>query len=390
MSVFVGAPTPPPSTQRAHYRFIQPPTLRGEVWVWPHLTVDRSEGRGEGVKATDDIERGLLVPYNGVPWLDDDYSCGGMHKNIHVSQREQDYALFSHLHDMNTDDAPRKTMNVWVVADPESHACANHFCIAGMVNEATEGKLEFYHSCFVHLSPDQLQLMPHYGAFTLGTDRFLLITSDVVAGSEILTYYGTSYKSFREGKYVAKQGQWINYANGSVDYETVNTLSAVEAIDVEEEADVPPALRVYKSIPEAIVDGVMHKLGITTEEELRAFERTSYMYGRAGETMNIDAVGKPIERMSDLRLRQTLWYHNAEGSDSPDLGYGWHKGFVYRVSKQPQLKLRLCIPRLSASWGDIELSRQRIGEMIEINGTRQHILQFAINRMGEVDGGAKP
>ena len=339
------------------------------------------------MKATENIERGLLIPYNGVLWLDDDYSRGGIRKNIHVSQREQDYALFSHLYDMNTDDASKKTMEVWVVADPESHACANHFCIAGMVNEATEGKREFYNSYFIHLSPAQLQLMPHYGAFTWGTNRFLLITSDVVAGSEILTYYGTSYKSFREGKYVAKQGQWINFANGSVDHETVDALSAVEAIDVEEEADVPPALRVYKSIPRAIVDGVVDKLGMMTEEDLQAFERTSYMYGRAGETMNIDAVGKPIERMRDLRLGQTLWYYNAE---SPDLGHGWHKGFVYRVSKQPQLKLKLCIPRLSANWGDIELSRQRIGEMIEINGTSQHILQFAINRMGEVDGGAQP
>ena len=357
------------------FRFIKPPTLHNGIWVWPHLYVDDAGKKGNGVFAKEDIPRGLLIPYAGELWMEDEY-----YDNKFKSDREIAYALGGRLSGMTLGDS-KLALKTIVSADPDSHICRSQFCIAGMVNEASEDAAhELYNAEFVDLPVHQAKLMPRYGAFVRGLSSFLLTTTDIKKDEEILCWYGDKYD--RGPGYVVKARETPNLADHAADADTLERfrrLKSSDRIEVEGSNTVAPkapkgAYRyVYKNED---VNDIARAIGMS-HDSCREHMKSSYLYDWKDRlaTSRRNDLGVKLD-VPRLKTFQSVWAY-LPANDTCE----WMGGIVIGKTRAGH-----ALVFIMNTWSIKTVTQLDLDTVATIDAQDQYVWQAMVDANGETDG----
>ena len=139
---------------------------------WDPLVVRDAGPKGKGVFAARPIKAGLLIPYLG---------------KLVTEDAEQDDHVIRHEH-----------AEFAVDANPDTEECEHDYCVAGRINEASEGTSELYNCVYVPAFDNEDVIpvnMPDYKQTTRREDMsrdntpFVLVACDLNAGDELLVCY---------------------------------------------------------------------------------------------------------------------------------------------------------------------------------------------------------
>ena len=387
MSVFVGNPhdgrrkrTRREDLSNIKFRFIAPPTYDDEthLWVWPHLRVDKAGVKGDGLFATEDIERGLLIPYNGDLWTSSEYD-----ETQNKPERVMAYALNGVLSGM-TEGSSKLVLKTVVSADPENHACENHFCIAGMVNEASMGvQGDLYNAEFVDLKFGNSQHMPHYGAFMRGLSSFMLITTDVKKGSEILCWYGAKYdRGEPPAAYVVKNRDKANMVDHEADADTLErfrNLKPNDLIYIEGGGEQDDAEEHEYEYDEATLRSVAASIGMGMDA-FREYMKTSYNYDRQHRIHEHESMRYVKLDMARLKKYQSVWAFLPSGDERE-----WMNGIVLEMKTATEASVFMLntntVVTVNQSMFD---TKENIKS--EKGSRMQYVWQAMVDENGETDG----
>jgi hypothetical protein len=182
------------NTTKTNYRFANSPTKEGAYWNWDDVEVRPDHlGRGLGLFARRAIARGLLLPFNGALFVNQERF--GIDDN-------HEYSFYTSLEKKG-----KSPVSAVVDPSPNIWECRNRYCATGFVNEPS-GPFEKFNAAFFDLTHQNvvrwhLHTRPKYESFSPNATAFVLIVENVKEDEQIFLSYGSIYPRLYKAHAVA-------------------------------------------------------------------------------------------------------------------------------------------------------------------------------------------